>query len=313
MLMEWNDYFVNELKRRFMEKYAGKPLEKVFPVRETKKCYLIEERERIKLELPDIEKVRWNLLSSLSLVPGVGPRTEMKLKERGYSTLKDLMKHPRFESEASRILRLLEERRIHEIVEYIGRRFKMSHPLILHCAAFHDLEKFLVVDIETLGLFSCPIILIGTGEFRGNEFIIKQYFARNLREEESIIRMFLDAVREKEALITFNGRRFDVPFIQERLQHYGIEEKFELPNYDIYLFSRSLVAGVPDHRLQTLERYLLGIEREDDVPSALIPDFYRYYLKTGKAALVIPIIKHNVLDIITTARLFGMLLKTIRE
>jgi len=125
--------------------------------------------------------------------------------------------------------------------------------------------------------------------------------------------MFLDAVREKEALITFNGRRFDVPFIQGRLQHYGIEEKFELPNYDIYLFSRSLVAGVPDHRLQTLERYLLGIKREDDVPSALIPDFYRYYLKTGKAALVIPIIKHNALDVITTARLFGMLLKTIRE
>ena len=94
------------------------------------------------------------------------------------------------------------------------RKFGKSHPLILHCAAFHDLEKFLLVDIETLGLFSCPIILIGTGEFRGNEFIVKQYFAGNLREEESIIRMFLDAVREKEALITFNGRRFDVPFIQ---------------------------------------------------------------------------------------------------
>ncbi|ACS89610.1 MAG: Exonuclease-like protein [Thermococcus sibiricus] len=313
MLIEWNDYFVKELKRRFMEKYGEKPLEEAFPVRDTKKCCLIEERERIKLELPDVEKVKWNLLSSLSLLPGVGPRTEMKLKERGYSTLKDLMKHPRFENEASRILRLLEERRIHEIVEYIGRRFKMSHPLILHCAAFHDLEKFLVVDIETLGLFNCPIILIGTGEFRGNEFIVKQYFARNLREEESIIRMFLDAVREKEALITFNGRRFDVPFIQERLQHYGIEEKLELPNYDIYLFSRGLVVGVPDHRLQTLERYLLGIEREDDVPSALIPDFYYYYLKTGKAALAIPIIKHNALDIITTARLFDMLLKTIRD
>ena len=94
--------------------------------------------------------------------------------------------------------------------------------------------------------------------------------------------MLLNVLEGKEALITFNGRRFDIPFIEDRLKRYGIGTNIERPNYDVFLFARALIGGVPNHRLQTLERYLFGIEREDDVPSALIPEFYRYYLNTGK-------------------------------
>ncbi|WP_156300726.1 ribonuclease H-like domain-containing protein [Thermococcus sp. EP1] len=312
-LMEWEYYLAEGLKKRFLERYGGKSLDEVFSGEEVGNCYLIEKKERVKIRFPESERARWNLLSCLSLIPGIGPNREKKLKERGYSTLRDLINHPRFKDDASKILKCLEERRIYEILEHMGRRFRKSHPLILQCAALHNLEKFLVLDIETLGLFNAPIILIGTGEFRQDELTIRQYFARNLEEEKAIILKFLELFRDKEALLTFNGRRFDVPFIQERLRYYGIEESLEIPNYDVFLFSRSLIRGVPNYKLQTLERYLLGFKRGEDVPSALIPDFYRYYLNTGDVALVIPIIKHNALDIVTTVKLFGTLLEMIKD
>ena len=57
----------------------------------------------------------------------------------------------------------------------------------------------------------------------------------------------------------------------------------------------------------TLEKYLLDIERIDDVPNTLVPDFYETYLKTENPGPLIPIIDHNKQDLISLASIFSRL------
>ena len=56
-----------------------------------------------------------------------------------------------------------------------------------------------------------------------------------------------------------------------------------------------------------MERCFLGIQREDDVPSALVPEFYESYMRTGNPGPLVPIVEHNRCDLLTLASLFSKL------
>jgi hypothetical protein len=59
-------------------------------------------------------------------------------------------------------------------------------------------------------------------------------------------------------------------------------------------------------RLVDLETEVLGVEREGDVPGALIPYIYFEYLRTRQAARLLPLFHHNATDIVTLACLAGI-------
>ena len=48
-------------------------------------------------------------------------------------------------------------------MDLIGCRHAKSHPCVLGTAGLHEPEDYVFLDIETLGLFSRPIILFGVG------------------------------------------------------------------------------------------------------------------------------------------------------
>ncbi|HMK53905.1 MAG TPA: ribonuclease H-like domain-containing protein, partial [Methanobacteriaceae archaeon] len=68
-------------------------------------------------------------------------------------------------------------------------------------------------------------------------------------------------------------------------------------------------SDLPNCQLQTLEKHLFGIERVDDVPGYLVPEFYKTYLKEGNIGPLIPIIEHNREDVITLIRLLSLIQK----
>jgi len=108
--------------------------------------------------------------------------------------------------------------------------------------------------------------------------------------------------------VTFNGRTFDIPYIRERLAYYGIRANLERPHFDVLHFSRRAWRDcVPDCKLTTLERCFFGIQREDDVPSAMVPEFYESYMRTGNPGPLVPIVEHNRRDLLTLASLFSKL------
>ena len=59
--------------------------------------------------------------------------------------------------------------------------------------------------------------------------------------------------------------------------------------------------------LGTLETALLGVEREDDLPGALVPQTYFQYLKDRNFTPLIGILDHNRQDIVSLAQLFYVL------
>lgn len=167
-------------------------------------------------------------------------------------------------------------------------------------------EKSLFIDIETLGFYSVPIILIGIARVSDNNITVNQYLSRNAGEEPAMLTAFLDHFRKSDNIITFNGRRFDAPFIDDRLSYHKIKESVtSKAHYDALYPSRSAwKTKLPNCKLGTLEKHILGIEREDDVPSRSVPDFYRTYVRQNNVGPLVPIIDHNKQDLITLAKIY---------
>jgi len=301
-----------KLKRRLLKKHKGETLEDVVEGDElkTKKgtCYYIESQSKIKLNIINRELARNRILSDLKLIYGIGEVTEQILKEEGYKTIEDLLDHPHFGNEAKRFLELLDRCDTYSIIDWITHWFPKSHPIVFYCSGLHEPEDFIIFDLETMGLFTRPIILFGVAEVSNNTISISQYLLRDIKEEPAALVGFLSYISDGGVLISFNGRTFDLPYVKERFAYYRIRADLEKPHFDILYFARrAWRERVPDCRLNTLEKYLLGVERKDDVPSALVPDFYETYMRTRNVGPLIPIIEHNKQDLITLANIFSKL------
>lgn len=125
---------------------------------------------------------------------------------------------------------------------------------------------------------------------------------------------FLHALREElqaaEALGTFNGGSFDLPVLRTRWVMARMPGDFvDLPHVDLLTLVRALYR----HRLESctlrsVEERVLGYERDDPLPSALVPDAYFDYLRAGTSDLLEAALEHNRLDVISLVHLHSRLL-----
>ncbi len=303
------------LKEKLLGKWCGATLGEAIPGDEVDtawgSCYRVQSIERIDMPAPDNGLLRKTLLGDLKLIFGIGARMETHLKQRGYQTIPDLLHHSCYRKSAKNFLDLYDEQNTTELIRLIRRWYPASHPALLSTLAFHKPEDLVFFDIETLGLFSRPIILIGSGRCLNNRLLVTQYLIRNIGEEKAALQAVCDLFGEKDrALVTFNGRAFDIPYCTDRAAYYGLAGIPDLPHYDLLHQSRGRWRHrLPNCRLQTLEQVICGITREDDVPGAMVPEFYAAYKKTGNPGPLIPIVEHNRQDISTLVRLLGVLME----
>ena len=165
-------------------------------------------------------------------------------------------------------------------------------------------DRVIFMDIETTGLSSSPLFLIGVMVWEADGFEARQYLARNYGEEAAVISCFVETCAQKQLLITFNGKSFDFPYIRTRAAANGLPFDIEPAHFDILHESRRIWKhALPDCRLQTLERYICNRPRCGDVPGEQIPEIYHEYVRTENAALIAEVLKHNLLDLITMADL----------
>lgn len=300
----------NHLKKKLLEQYDGTDLEDLDGLEEVETCqgsvFNIKSEDKLKFYLKNQEKAVECLISDLKLVKGIGNSKENKLKLDGYNNLEDLQNHPRFGRAAGEVLSMIRSYDAQTIASILCERYSQSHPQMLNTCSFTDIEDFIFMDIETLGLKNQPIILLGEASISSDKITVNQYLLKDLNDEPAVLAAHLDSMNDNRVYVTFNGRSFDVPYIKDRLNYFQIDHKLDHHHLDLLHFSRRFYGNhLPNCQLTTIEEHLLGMERMEDVPGSLVPDFYKTYLETDNIGPLIPIIEHNRDDIISLARIIS--------
>jgi uncharacterized protein YprB with RNaseH-like and TPR domain len=170
------------------------------------------------------------------------------------------------------------------------------------------LDRALFLDLETGGLTSSPVFLAGTMHWNGVDFVIRQYFARHYGEEAALLRAVHEMAQEFEALVTFNGKSYDAPFLMNRSALHGVRMRLPLVHIDLlHLSRRRWKHELRDCRLQTLEWHVCRRRRSGDVPGEEVPGLYHDYVKRGDPWRLVPVFHHNMLDVITMAEILDAL------
>jgi uncharacterized protein YprB with RNaseH-like and TPR domain len=175
------------------------------------------------------------------------------------------------------------------------------------------LGRALFLDLETCGLSSSPVFLAGTMFWNGEDFVLRQYFARHYGEEAALLAAVAEQALGFEALITFNGKSYDAPFLAARSLTHGVTMRLPRRHLDLLHHARRRWREeLPDCRLTTLELRVCRRRRTGDVPGDEIPGLYHDYVRNGDVWRLVPVFHHNLLDVTTMADILHALCKPSR-
>jgi hypothetical protein len=170
-------------------------------------------------------------------------------------------------------------------------------------------QAFAFLDTETTGLSGGAgtfAFLIGAARFEGDTLRLAQFFLRDPSEEQAQLAALEDFLAPCAALVTFNGKSFDLPLLITRFLSHGWRHPFaELSHVDLLHLSRRLWRDrLPSRTLGNLEAQILGALRtHDDVPGWIIPQMYFDFLRSGDARPLKGVIYHNAMDVVSLAAL----------
>lgn len=305
---------VHTLREQLRRDYEGRKVAEVMPGRFVRndygRCYRMKGSTRGALVRCTRSRARQDLSHSLNLIHGIRDRTHARLTEQGYETLADLEAHPRYGGESRRLRQLVDRGSAAELVDVLADRMARSDPLVLTLAGFHRDSDFLFLDLETMGLFyGQPVVLAGIARpAPGNLIKYEQYLALDFEHEAALIAQVSRAASRARVLATYNGRSFDLPFLQARAAFYGIPFDFDGLHFDLLHFSRRAWRDrLPGCSLATVEREILGLSREDDLPGEHVPEFFQEFLRSGNPGFLKPIVDHNRQDIVSLVSIFSEL------
>ena len=140
-------------------------------------------------------------------------------------------------------------------------------------------NNLLFVDLETTGLAGGAgsyAFLVGCGWFARGRFHVRQFLLSSFASERALLEAVGDLAGTVDAVVTYNGKSFDLPLIETRYALNRLTTPFaEMPHVDMLHHARRLWHGDEEgHRLSSLEASLLGHEREGDVAGFEIPARY---------------------------------------
>lgn len=224
-------------------------------------------------------------------LPGIGRATERRLLEAGISSWEDALNHPALPfspGPRADFLRGLEEslRRLEagDALWFSGR-LAASEQWRLYP---HFRQSSAYVDIETSGL-AWPAAQITTISLYDGENLKVYVNGRNLER-------FLADIREYSLLVTWNGRMFDVPFINR-----AMNTRLDLAHLDLFPVFRAL--GIKGG-LKKVEKQL-GLERDelDGVDGYTAVQLWREYARGREPGALETLLAYNAEDVFSLEHL----------
>jgi len=164
-------------------------------------------------------------------------------------------------------------------------------------------------DLETTGLSGgsgTVAFVVGFGCFVGARFHVWQFVLPSFASERRLLAAVTAAVARAHTLVTFNGKSFDVPFMEMRWLYQRLETPLPALRHLDLLHPAQRLWGPETGGLGGLEDRVLGFRRDDDVPGFEIPARYFEYLRSGDARPLRGVLAHNQLDLVSLGVLTGM-------
>jgi len=222
------------------------------------------------------------LESTFCHIPGIGPRTERRLWERGVTTWSDLLDQdvPLSPARLDQARRILEDSRralqADDAGFFLDRLAPAEHWRLV--SRFRDRAVYL--DIETTGMgigSEITAIAVYDGR-RPSVFVLGQ----NLEA-------FPRVIASCRLLVTYNGKCFDVPMLE---RYFGL--KLDMPHIDLrYVLAGAGVTG----GLKGCERKLgvsrAGLEDVDGYGAVLL---WRLYQNTADKRVLETLLAYNLQD-----------------
>lgn len=179
------------------------------------------------------------------------------------------------------------------------------------------LEHCLFIDTETTGLGGSGTIafLVGVGYFAQGKFVVEQYLMRDYPQEQDMLRYVAQRADAAQAIISFNGKSFDLPLLEGRFRMCRMAYPFEEhPHFDLLHAARRLWRGrLSGVSLGRLEGEILGTPRVGDLDGSEVPGRYFRFLQTGEEALLDDILTHNRQDILSMPLLAAVMLRSAAQ
>jgi len=166
------------------------------------------------------------------------------------------------------------------------------------------------LDTETTGLSGGTgtlAFLVGMARFDDDGLKLTQFLVEDPSEEPAMLLEFANQTADIEAVVTFNGKSFDMPLLKSRYVLNRMPIPFgEWGHLDLLHLSRRIWRQrLASRSLKDLEHEILHIPRsEDEVPGWMIPEIYFNYLRSGDASQIANVVYHNAMDIVSLAALY---------
>ncbi len=175
-----------------------------------------------------------------------------------------------------------------------------------------DPPRLLHFDTETTGLSGgtgTRAFMIGVADWRDDRLRIRQLYLATMAAESAMLETFASWLRPEHILVSYNGRCYDAPLLATRYRLARMHNPLAaLRHLDLLFPVRRRYRGVWENcRLATIERQLLGVLREDDLPGSEAPRAWRSYLTRGDARDLRRVLAHNDQDVISLAQLLRRL------
>src|SRR2546426_1860794 len=176
-------------------------------------------------------------------------------------------------------------------------------------APARDPRGLLFLDTEATGLAGGTgtyAFLVGVGHLDGDRVVVAQYFMRDFDEEPALLAALVPLLEQAAGVVPSNGWGSPLPLLETRFVPARRRWPALLPPPALLRPARRVfTARCADCRLTTLEREVIGLEREDDVPGAQIPALYFDFLRSRRAAPLARVFDHNRHDVLSLVALLG--------
>ncbi|MGA9340985.1 MAG: ribonuclease H-like domain-containing protein [Rhodanobacteraceae bacterium] len=196
-------------------------------------------------------------------------------------------------------------------VRYLERALPYPAEPLVHVPRIEaaiDRRRLLCFDTETTGLaggVGTRAFMIGVASWSMDVLTVRQLYLTTVAGEAAMLRMFAGWLGEDTVLASYNGKSYDAPLLKGRFRLNRIAHRLdELPHIDWLHPTRRAYRGVFSNcKLATIEREVLRIVREGDLPGAEAPAAWLAWLRGQTSRGLARVLEHNRQDVVTLMRL----------